>query len=284
MNILVLYNPLSQKGKGLQAVDALKALYPADEIEIRDLTAEDLAECFRKTPEETRIIFSGGDGTLNSVLNMMDREGIRREIFYFPAGSGNDFMNDLGRTKEDGPFPINEYLDGLPTVKVNDITCKFVNGIGYGLDGYCCEESDRLRALGIDKSYSVIAAEGLLWKYKPTDATVTVDGVTKTYKKVYMVPTMFGRFFGGGIQIAPHQDRKNPEHLLTNIVVHGVARLHALLLFPGIIAGKGDRQPKYLDYTVCRHAKVEFDRPVALQIDGETVLNVRSYEAWAAER
>ena len=129
----------------------------------------------------------------------------------------------------------------------------------------------------------MIAAGGLLGKFKRTSAKVTVDGVTKTYTKVYMAPTMFGRFFGGGIQIAPHQDRNNPEHTLTNIVVHGCARLHALLLFPGIIAGKGDRYPKYLDYSVCRDVEVEFDRPVALQIDGETVLGVTRYEAHAAK-
>lgn len=282
MKYLVLYNPLSKKGKGQSATEIIRELLKGEELELADITKTDLKKCFEETPEDVKIVFTGGDGTLNRVINLMDAEGIRREILYFPGGTGNDFMNDLEKDRNAGPFAVNEYLEGLPTVIVKDITCKFINGIGYGLDGYCCEESDRLKALGKEKSYASIAAGGLLGKYKRTNATVTVDGVTKTYTKVYMVPTMFGRFFGGGIQIAPHQNRKNPEHTVTNVVVHGCARLHALLLFPGIIAGKGDRQPKYLEYQVCRDVKVKFDRPVALQIDGETVLNVTEYEVHAA--
>ena len=282
MKYLVLYNPLSNKGKGASAAEAIREFLKDGDVELADITKTNLQECFRETPEDVKIVFTGGDGTLNRVINEMDAGNVRREILYFPGGTGNDFMNDLGKSADAGPFAVNEYLEGLPTVKVKDITCKFINGIGYGLDGYCCEESDRLKALGKEKSYASIAAGGLLGKYQRTNATVTVDGVTKTYTKVYMVPTMFGRFFGGGIQIAPHQDRKNPEHTVTNVVVHGCARLHALLLFPGIIAGKGDKKPKYLEYTVCRDVKVSFDRPVALQIDGETVLGVTEYEVHAA--
>ena len=282
MKYLVLYNPLSKKGKGLSRAETIREFLKDEEVELQDITKVDLKQCFRETPDDVKIVFTGGDGTLNRVINVMDEAGIRREILYFPAGTGNDFMNDLGKTADAGPFPVNEFVEGLPTVKVKDITCKFINGIGYGLDGYCCEESDRLKALGKEKSYAAIAAGGLLGKYKRTNATVTVDGVTKTYTKVYMVPTMFGRFFGGGIQIAPHQDRKNPEHTVTNVVVHGCARPHALLLFPGIIAGKGDKKPQYLEYTVCKDVKVVFDRPVALQIDGDTVLDVLEYEVHAA--
>ena len=282
MKYLVLFNPLSKKGKGLSQAETIREFLKDEEVEFQDITKVDLKQCFRETPDDVKVVFTGGDGTLNRVINVMDEADIRREILYFPAGTGNDFMNDLGKKSDAGPFPVNEFLEGLPTVKVKDITCKFINGIGYGLDGYCCEESDRLKALGKEKSYAAIAAGGLLGKYKRTNATVTVDGVTKKYSKVYMVPTMFGRYFGGGIQIAPHQDRKNPEHTVTNVVVHGCARLHALLLFPSIIAGKGDKKPQYLEYKVCRDVKVVFDRPVALQIDGETVLGVTEYEAHAA--
>ncbi len=276
---LVLYNPLAKKGKGQATAEKLAELFKDAEVVFRDLTAvEDLGKLMNETPEETEIVFSGGDGTLNRVINMMDKAGVTRKVLYYAAGTGNDFMNDLNKPADAEPFAINEYLEGLPTVRVNDITCKFINGIGFGLDGYCCEESDRLHALGKSKSYTLIAAEGLLGKYKPTNATVTLDGVTRTYERVYMAPTMFGRFFGGGVQITPHQDRKDPKHQVTNVIVHGVSRVKALMIFLKVVAGKGDRYPQYLDYHVCDSAKVVFDRPTALQIDGETVTNVLSYE------
>lgn len=281
---IVLYNPLSHKGKGLREAKKVETFLRGTDFSYQDATAlTDIADFIQKVPTDTKIIFTGGDGTVNRMLNIMDRMNCKRDILYFPAGTGNDFLNDLNRKKSSGPFSINEYLRGLPTVKVNDIECKFVNAIGLGLDGYCCEENDRLKAKGQRKSYAAIAAEGLLYKFKPFSAKVTIDGVTKTYDKVYMVPTMFGRFYGGGIEMGACQDRKNPDHLVTSVVVSNVARMVALVLFPQIIAGKGEKYPQYLRYEKGRHIICEIDRPIALQIDGDTVTNVTRYEVIAAD-
>ncbi len=46
---------------------------------------------------------------------------------------------------------------------------------------------------------TAIAIKGLLFHYRPTNAVITVDGVTHTYKKVWLVPTMNGRYYGGGM-------------------------------------------------------------------------------------
>ena len=280
---LVLYNPLSEKGKGKENAEKLTALFPGDEVTFTDMTAvDDLPALFRTTPANVTIIFTGGDGTLNRVLNLLDASKIARPVLYYPAGTGNDFLNDLERDRSSKPFAINEYLIGLPTVIVNGVSCKFINGVGFGLEGFCCEESDRLKALGKSKSYTMIAAEGLFGKYTPTNATVTVDGETRTYRKVFMAPTMFGRFFGGGVKIAPRQDRKNPDHTVTTMIAHNISRLHALLIFLSVVAGKGERYPKHLDYRTGHHVIVEFDRPTAMQIDGETVKGVLKYEVIAA--
>ena len=58
-----------------------------------------------------------------------------------------------------------------------------------------------------DINYAGIAIKGLLFKYKPRNAVVTVDGVTKTYKKVWLSPTMQGRYYGGGMIPTPNQGR-----------------------------------------------------------------------------
>ncbi|MBP5254087.1 MAG: diacylglycerol kinase family protein [Lachnospiraceae bacterium] len=284
MKYIVLYNPLSNKERGLDCAKNVEKHIPGAAFEYADITKVKDFYAFQKdVPADTQILFTGGDGTLNHVFNDLFGKELDREIYYYPAGTGNDFVNDLGKTQDCAPFPVNEYLAGLPEVTVNGRTCRFLNAVGYGLDGYCCEESDRLKALGKEKAYSTIAIEGLLGKYKPTNAKVTVDGVTKTYKKVWMAPAMFGRYFGGGICMSPSQDRKNPGHLLTSVVVHDISRIPALLRFPAISAGKGESFTKFMDYRVGREIEVEFDSPVALQIDGETVLGVTGYSARACE-
>jgi diacylglycerol kinase family enzyme len=128
-------------------------------------------------------------------------------------------------------------------------------------------------------NYTVIAIKGLLYKFKPVNAKVTVDGVTEEYKNVWMVPTMNGRYFGGGMMVAPEQDRLNAEHELTVVVVPCKSRLRLLTVFPKIFEGKHVKYTKIFKTFRGKNVTVEFDNPTALQIDGETVLGVTKYSA-----
>ena len=279
--ITVLYNPQAAKGRGLEHAKKLEKLTEA-EIAYEDFTKiPDLAAYLNTAPEDRDIVLTGGDGTLNFAANALYQKPVSRTLYYYPAGTGNDFINDLGKKKDAGLFPLNEYFRNLPKVKLDDEERYFINAYAYGLDGYCCEESDRLKALGKEKAYTVIAAEGVLYKYRPRGATITVDGESRHYKKVWMAPVMFGRYFGGGVLMAPSQDRKNPEHTVTSVVVHDISRIGALLLFLRITSGKGERYPKYLDYRVGKHVIVEYDEPTPAQIDGETRLGVRRAEVFS---
>lgn len=166
-------------------------------------------------------------------------------------------------------------------MEVNGQTLAFVNGIGAGLDGYCCEESDRLRALGKDRSYTMIAFLGLLKNYKPVSVKLTVDGETQSFDHVYMAPTMFGKYYGGGVKITPDQDRWNDDHAVTSAMIFCKSRLKALLVFTGICKGKGPSMPDVAFYKTGHHVKCEFSSPVSLQVDGETILNVSEYKVTA---
>ena len=280
---IVLYNPEAAKGRGLSHAKRLEK-YAEAEYSYVDITKiKDLFAYLNSAPGDAEVIMTGGDGTRNFAANALYKKELSRPLYYFPAGTGNDFINDLNKKPDCEPFPINEYFRGLPKVKLEDEERYFINAYAYGLDGYCCEESDRLKALGKEKAYTLIAAEGVLFKYRPRGARITVDGEERYYKKVWMAPVMFGSFFGGGVNLAPSQDRKNPEHKVTSVVIHDISRIGALLLFLKITSGKGEKYPKYLDYRVGRHVVVEYDEPTPAQIDGETRLNVKHAEIFAEE-
>ena len=282
----VLYNPYAGSGRGEENTRAIGDFLPGEEIDFHDMTKiEDYGAFFQLLPPGTRIILSGGDGTLNRFINDTSGLEIQQDIYYYAAGSGNDFLRDLGRKPEDGPFPIGEYLGNLPTVTVNGKHYRFLNGIGYGIDGYCCQVGDEQREKS-DKpvNYTAIAIKGLLFHYKPTNAVVTVDGETHSYQKVWLAPTMNGRFYGGGMMPTPGQNRRNPEGTVSTMVMFGAGKLKTLMVFPSIFKGEHIRHKEMVAVLTGHRISVEFDRPTPIQIDGETILGVTGYSVTGARQ
>lgn len=242
--------------------------------------SRDYAAFLSSLSEDDTIILCGGDGTINRFVNDIDGIEVKNEILYYACGSGNDFLHDMGIEENSRPFSIKQYISDLPEVTVNGKVYKFLNGIGYGIDGYCCEEGDRLRKISDNPiNYTIIAIKGLLLHYKPTNAIVTVDGIRHEYKKVWLAPTMNGRFYGGGMMPTPKQDRLGDNKALSVLVWHGSSKISTLAAFPSIFKGTHVKHKKMCEVLVGKEITVEFDRSVAAQVDGETVLNVSSYKA-----
>ncbi len=283
MKAFVLYNPLAGNRRHSDSMERLCAALKEEKV-LCDMTRHEECEAKLSEMEEgDYIILCGGDGTLNHFINALGEREPPCPIYYYPCGSGNDFAHDLGHEFACAPFPITDHLRALPSVAVNGQKRLFLNGVGLGIDGYCCEESDRLRAKpGAVINYVAIALKGLFFHYRPANAVVTVDGVEHSYKKVWMATTMYGHFYGGGVSPIPSQQRSDPEGLLSVMVAHNAGKLRALLTVPSILKGKHTRLKNNVDVFRGEEITVRFDSPAAMQIDGETVLGVREYTARAA--
>lgn len=281
---LVLYNPYSNNKRGAEEAKSVEDTLVDASFEYIDVTKiKSFDEFFSSIDADSKVVLCGGDGTLNHFINDIDGVELKTDIYYYATGSGNDFLSDIGGKKGDAPVLITKYLKNLPTVTINGKTSKFINGIGYGIDGYCCEEGDKVRASSTKPvNYTSIAIKGLLFKFKPANGTVTVDGVKKEYKKIWLAPTMNGRYYGGGMIPTPNQDRLNPEHTLSVLVWHGSGKLPTLMAFPGIFKGEHVAKTNMCEILTGHDIVVEFDKPIAAQIDGETVLGVTKCEMHSA--
>lgn len=282
MKYHVLYNPLANNGHGKDKVPALSS-FCEDEPSLHDLTKlQDYREFFASLAEDDVVILCGGDGTLNRFVNDTEGIDIPHEILYSAGGTGNDFLKDIGRHPDAEPFSVKAYLKDLPVVEVKGKRYRFLNNVGFGIDGYCCEVGDEQKKTS-DKpvNYTAIAIKGLLFHYKPTNATITVDGQTYEYKKVWLAPTMKGRYYGGGMMATPNQDRNAPDGKLSIMLFYGKGRLRTLTVFPSIFKGEHVRHTNMVAVHEGYEISVSFDHPAALQIDGETILGVTSYRAWA---
>ena len=280
MSCYIFYN--SRAGGGLAAE---KAKAYAEKIgqtdSVYDVTKIKYGEII--TDEKDIIIF-GGDGTLNRFVNATAGLNLQNRVFIYPLGTGNDFMNDLGIKPSDEPVEVTKYIKRLPICEIQGIRNYFINGVGFGIDGYCCQEGDRQKALGKKKvNYTAIAIKGMFGKFKPRSARITVDGVAHEYKKVWLAPCMFGRYYGGGMIPTPNQSRENEDGTISVMVFHGLGKLGALMLFPSIFKGKHIKKEKKVTILSGKEIIVEFEEPCAAQIDGETVLNVRRARYTAAQ-
>lgn len=276
--IYLLYNPMANNGMAKDELDKLSDKYRKDAVKMNVLEITDYQKIFDELKPEDFIVLAGGDGTLCHFINDIKNLTLKNDVYFYGIGTGNDFMNDINQASAKEPVCITEYIQSLPTAYINGKEYRFINDIGFGMDGYCCEEGDKHRERS-DKpvNYTAIALKGLLYKFKRKSAKVTVDGVTKNYSNVILAPAMMGRYYGGGMMIAPFQDRLNKEHLLTSVVFHTKRRFSLLFLFPKVFKGKHTKHTDMFDFRTGHEITVEFDSPCALQVDGETVLNVKKY-------
>jgi diacylglycerol kinase family enzyme len=283
----VLFNPLAGNGSGKAETYKL-ANEPS--LENCDLIFTDLTtlgkyeDFFNSISAEDKIILSGGDGTINRFVNDTSGIEITNDIYYYATGTGNDFVFELGKKKGDLPFLLNPYIKDLPTVTVNGKSYKFLNGVGFGIDGYCCEEGDKLKKKSNKPvNYAGIAIKGLLFHFKPRTATITVDNKEYTYKKTWIAPTMKGKCYGGGMIMAPDQDRLSGDREVSAVAIHGSGKLKTLVVFPSIFKGEHVNHPEMVAVHKGHDITVKFNLPTALQIDGETITGVTEYTVCAGK-
>lgn len=250
-----------------------------NEVKVVEAVGLDYPKFFDELKKDDEVVLIGGDGTLNFFINAMKGHEIKNNVYLLGSGTGNDFFNDI-EEKPGTEVLINKYLTNLPTVRVQGKESLFINNMGFGIDGYCCEVADQIKAKTPNKeiNYTSIAIKGLLFFFKPCDATVEVDGKKYEFHHVWLAPTMKGRFYGGGMMMAPAQDRFSDK--LTVVVYYGKSKLKSLINFPSIFKGEHVNKLDMITVLTGNKVHVKFSRPCAAQIDGETVLNVTEYDAW----
>jgi diacylglycerol kinase family enzyme len=230
--------------------------------------------------DDVSVILCGGDGTLNRFLNEIGDIKLG-SVYYMASGSGNDFLRDLDISTQTEPICIDKYIESIPVCEVNGKEYKVLNGVGYGIDGYCCQTGDEMKAQKVEKiNYTAIAIKGLFGKYKTCGGSVTVDGETRRYKKIWLSSGMNGHYYGGGMMPCPDQDRLGGEGIVSCCVFHDTSKLGTLMIFPSLFKGEHVKHEKKVEVRSGKHITVEFDSPRPLQIDGETIKGVTKFSMY----
>ena len=274
----LLLNPLANNSKGEQDARQWAAENNVECEFTSLLDIKDMKAFFNGLKEDDEVILTGGDGTINRFANDVYGYEFKNPVYYVKCGSGNDFYRDNEHLAVDGKIDIRPMMKNLPLITVKGIQRRFVNGIGYGIDGETCRIGDIQRATS-DKpvSYSNIAIKLLLGSYKLKKATVEVDGKVSTFENVWMASTMKGRFYGGGMMVAPDQDRFNEDGSVSVVTLYKKNRLVTLMRFPSLNKGEHVLKKDWVTVQTGHKVTVSFDQPCALQIDGDVIEDVLTY-------
>lgn len=165
------------------------------------------------------VIAAGGDGTASEVadglLQAREEGGRTTELGLLPCGTGIDFARGLGL-----PTEIDATLKRIAEAKARAVDAgricyidehgalasrHFINIASLGLSG----ATDR--AVNADKRKGRMSAKALfLWRtvvefvrYRFQDVRITVDDGDPVEARMALVAVANGKFFGGGMMIAP---------------------------------------------------------------------------------
>ena len=270
--VYILFNPYADNGCGAENAEKVKAQLAAQAPELLDLTALDARAFLSGLPADDRVFLLGGDGSINRLVNDLEGKAPAVPVYIRRLGTGNDFLRDV--TADADPKAesvlLNDHLKNVPCAEIDGRRFWFLNGCCGGVDALVCARMNEQR--GKKPSYVTTAIRSFFKDYRTTSARVTVDGETRSYDRVWMAGAMNGRYQGGGMLFAPGQDRSGD--LLTCFVWHGTSALGTLACFPFISNGTHTRFTRFCDIRRGRRIEIEYDDPVFVQFDGETVSGV----------
>ncbi len=276
----ILFNPLANNGHGTEGLDKPIAAVRSSgaEPQLMDLTAMDARAFLSALAVDDRVILCGGDGTLHHLINDLDGFVPAAPIYVWKFGTGNDFLRDVKSRSAGSLTLLNDYIHDLPQAEINGRRSRFLNNVSFGLDGQVCELGEQEKArLGKKVSYIPLALRLAAREYRMVNASVTVDGETRTYERVWVASAFNGRYIGGGLMLAPDQDRLSDK--LCCVVFGGAGRAYILSRLPLVLWGGHVKLPT-CDVRFGNDIRVSFDSPAALNMDGEVVSGVTDYHAW----
>lgn len=178
------------------------------------------------------VVSVGGDGTLNEVTNgFLDGTGRpwnpEARLAVLSLGTGSDFVKTLGESRE--PEDLVHRLQEGRTRTIDAGLCEyteagaprsryFLNVAEVGSGGAVVDRVNRTTKILGGRTSFLIAILRTLPRYENTHVVYQSDGGARSEAIVNDVVVANGRFFGGGLQPAPHA---NLEDGLFDIVLIG---------------------------------------------------------------
>ncbi|MER9270202.1 diacylglycerol kinase family protein [Mesorhizobium sp. M0643] len=293
MKVAVVLNPIAGGGRlkrhWPEVAASLKRHF--GDFELRETQAEGDAERLALDLAAIGfelVIAAGGDGTASEVadglLKAFRESGRTAELGLLPCGTGIDFARGLGlsnnvdltlkRIAEAKPRKVDagciSYVDDHGALASRH----FINIASLGLSG----ATDR--AVNADKRKGKVSAKALFYwrtvweflRYRFQDVAITIDDGAPVEARMALVAVANGKFFGGGMMIAPDAELNDGESDI--VILRAAGKLKLIWDIRLLYGGRHRNHPAI---TILRGKKVVVEplgdvqkNAALIDIDGES--------------
>lgn len=280
MKSLMIVNPMAAHGKSGRNWQQSKfrleqRIGPFDVVFTeRPGHAEELVQQGIKDSYDHIHIF-GGDGTITESIGGFFKNGkpIRPEVLFsvWPGGTGCDFHRGL-LLPESFKHPC---LDHITPIDVGRLTfidhhkkpCEkyFLNIASCGISGFVDQLMEK-KWKKMGRAGFLLSTVEALTRYKKNRVHIKTDRGDLGEKTIRLVAIANGKFFGGGMKIAPAAQIDDGKFQM--IILGEIGLVDALTLAPKIYSGQHMSHPKIETQNIT-WAELTSDEEVLLDLDGE---------------
>lgn len=285
MKVAFVINPNAGKGNCARMwpqVEAAARLHFGQDIQVFRTSARgDGMRCAMQAVDSGAqlIVSVGGDGTHNEVINglMQAREPRAFEFAILSAGTGGDFRKtleldadphrallqlregrtvalDVGRIRyvDLDDHPAERYFLNISSVGVGGLADKYANASSNLLGG---------------KATYLISSLRATLQYKNQPVVILADGREVYRGPLFVAAVCNGKFFGGGMRIAP--DANPCDGSFSLVILQDFTWPDKIRMTQDVYAGAHVRHPRVSVHS-CRVVEVQTDsREVGIDLDGE---------------
>ena len=252
--------------------DVVAATLPAEHVETRGPGDGERVAREAAAAGAALVVAVGGDGTLNEVVSGVRSTGTAACIGVVLTGRGCDAARNFGVPRDpvtavrvlanggDARFDLGraEWADGRRRW--------FATSAGAGFDAAVARRAQSMRMRGTLSYLAAVVAT--VRRHAPAEALIEMDDARATPMSVTAVVAANGRWFGGGMKIAPAAD---PADGAFDVVVIGaLGRLELLRWLPTIYTGRHLRHPR-IAVQRARRVRITASRPLPTHVDGEPI-------------
>lgn len=290
MKVRVIVNPTAAGGAAGRKIPELRRRLDEHDVRAEVVSTEsprEALELARRAASEGIDVLGvmGGDGTFNEVAQACLTENrvaaFGPALALIPAGTGGDLKRSLGLT-DDLDAAVQRIKAGRKRAMDVGVVRQlppdegsprvFLNVASVGVSALVCELANRGRKWAGGKITFYLAALEATFTYRNLGVRVLVDGAPVYVGPAYLVAVANGRFFGGGMRVAPEADVA--DGVFDVIILGDYSTLEAVGLSRAIYAGSHLQRRKTV---VARGTLVEI-QPLApaahsntrvMELDGE---------------